>query len=72
MPMPHNDTLRNANEKMVEVVLGAGAGGAMDFRRYIGVGDEVADAGDERELNDMLGVSAPVPHGVESSSRSDW
>jgi hypothetical protein len=48
MPIPHNNTLRNASEKIVDVVLGAGDGGAMDFRRYI-CGDEVEDSGDVGE-----------------------
>jgi hypothetical protein len=28
--------------------------------------------GDKGAVKDIFGVSAPVPHGVESSSRSVW
>lgn len=70
--MPNNNTLRNASEKMVAIMLGAGGGGAADFRRYICLGEEVEDSGDKGEVREVLGVSAPVPHGVWSSSRSCW
>ena len=72
MPIPNNSTLRNVSEKIVEVVLGAGGGGATDFRRYICLGEKDEDTGLMGELKEMFGVSAPVPHGVWSSSRSDW
>lgn len=72
MPTLNNNMLLSPSEKIIEVVLGAGGGGATDFRRYICFGDEEEETGEMGVLKEIFGVSAPVPHGVWSSSRSVW
>jgi hypothetical protein len=64
MPVPNNKMLRNASENATDV---EDAGGEEKVFRREGGEPSMADA---RCTACILGVSAPVPHGVRGGSNS--